>query len=122
MKLVVNSVGGAMVTALAEALALGASGGLALPAIIETLQASSFHSPIYLMKGEQIVNGDYAPRFALALAEKDQRLAQEAAKDQGARLVVNDAVRRVFSEAIERGRGEKDMCAVAEVLLEAVKR
>jgi len=122
MKLVVNSVGGAMVTALAEALALGASGGLALPAIIETLQASSFHSPIYLMKGEQIVSGDWSPRFALALAEKDQRLAQEAAKDQGARLVVNDAVRRLFSEAIERGRGDKDMCAVAEVLLEQVKK
>src|SRR6266702_4573804 len=122
MKLVVNSVGGAMVTALAEALALGASGGLALPAIIETLQASSFHSPIYLMKGEQIVSGDWSPRFALALAEKDQRLAQEAAKDQGARLVVNDAVRRLFSEAIERGRGDKDLCAVAEVLLEQVKK
>ena len=74
------------------------------------------------MKGEQIVNGDYAPRFALALAEKDQRLAQEAAKDQGARLVVNDAVRRVFGEAIEHGRGDKDMCAVAEVLLQQVKK
>ena len=122
MKLVVNSVGGAMVTALGEALALGASGGLALAAVIETLQASSFHSPIYLMKGEQIVNGDYAPRFALALAEKDQRLAQEAAADQGARLIVNDAVRRLFGDALERGHGEKDMCAVAEMLLEAVKR
>jgi 3-hydroxyisobutyrate dehydrogenase-like beta-hydroxyacid dehydrogenase len=122
MKLVVNSVGGAMVTALGEALALGASGGLALPAMIETLQASSFHSPIYLMKGEQIVNGDYAPRFALALAEKDQRLAQEAAADQGARLIVNDAVRRLFGDTLERGHGDKDMCAVAEMLLEAVKR
>jgi 3-hydroxyisobutyrate dehydrogenase-like beta-hydroxyacid dehydrogenase len=122
MKLVVNSVGGAMVTALGEALALGASGGLALPAMIETLQASSFHSPIYLMKGEQIVNGDYAPRFALALAEKDQRLAQEAAADQGARLIVNDAVRRLFGDALERGHGDKDMCAVAEMLLDAVKR
>jgi len=122
MKLVVNSVGGAMMSALAEALALGASGGLTLPAIIETLQASSFHSPIYLMKGEQIVNRDYAPRFTLALAEKDQRLAQEAAADQGARLAVNDAVRRLFGDAIERGRGGKDMCAVAEVLLEALKR
>ncbi|HEX7489213.1 MAG TPA: NAD(P)-dependent oxidoreductase [Anaeromyxobacteraceae bacterium] len=122
MKLVVNSVGGAMVTALGEALALGASGGLALSAVIETLQASSFHSPIYLMKGEQIVNGDYAPRFALALAEKDQRLAQEAAADQGARLIVNDAVRRLFGEALERGRGEKDMCAVAEMLLEQLRK
>jgi 3-hydroxyisobutyrate dehydrogenase-like beta-hydroxyacid dehydrogenase len=122
MKLFVNSVGGAMVTAFAEGLALGAAGGLPLGAMIETLQASSFHSPVYLMKGEQIVKGDFAPRFALALAEKDQRLAQEAAADLGARLAVNEAVRRVFREGVERGRGADDMCAVAGVLLETVTK
>ncbi len=124
MKLVVNAVGGAMMVSFGEALALGASGGLELSKIIETIQASSFHSPVYLMKGEQIIQQDWAPRFAISLAEKDQRLAQEAAQDQGAKLPVNAAVRRLLADAIESGRGDKDMCAVAQLFFEwaGVKR
>ncbi len=114
MKLVVNSVGGAMMSAYAEGLALGASGGLDLAQVVETLQASSFHSPLFLMKGEQILAKDWAPRFALALAEKDQRLAQEAAADQGARMPVNAAVRKLFQDVIDSGHGARDMCVVAD--------
>jgi 3-hydroxyisobutyrate dehydrogenase-like beta-hydroxyacid dehydrogenase len=124
MKLVVNAVGGAMVTAFAEALALGASGGLDLGKMIDTLQASSFHSPLYLMKGEQILKGDWSARFAMEHAEKDQRLAEEAAEDLGARMPVNSAVRRLFADGIASGRGESDMCAVADLCFEwaGVKR
>ena len=82
------------------------------------LQASGFHSPLYLMKGEQIINDDFAPRFALSLAEKDLRLAQESAADQGASMPVSGAVRRLFASAARAGRGDKDMAAVADLLLE----
>jgi 3-hydroxyisobutyrate dehydrogenase-like beta-hydroxyacid dehydrogenase len=121
MKLVVNAIGGAMIAGFGEALALGASGGLDPARIIEVLQASSFHSPIYLIKGEQILAGDYEPRFAIALAEKDQRLAQEAAAEQGAQMPINSAVRRLFADAVESGRGGKDLCAVADLMLERAK-
>ena len=117
MKLCVNAVGGAMLAGLAEAMALGASGGLELGKIVETLQSSTFHSPLFLMKGEQIVERDYTPRFNLALAEKDERLTQEAAAEQGARAPVADAVRKVFGEAIAAGHGEADNAAVAELYL-----
>jgi 3-hydroxyisobutyrate dehydrogenase-like beta-hydroxyacid dehydrogenase len=124
MKLVVNAVGGAMMTGFAEALALAASGGLDIAKVVDTVQASGFHSPLYLMKGEQILQRDFEPRFSLALAEKDQRLAQEAAADQGAKMPINEAVRRLFGEAIKTGRGEKDLAAVAELMfgLAGVKR
>lgn len=118
MKLVVNSLGGAMISGFGEALALGASGGLDLARMIETIQASSFHSPLYLMKGDQIMQGDFAARFAIQLAEKDQRLAQEAAAEQGAKMPINAAVRRLFADAIESGRGDSDLCAVADLLFE----
>lgn len=121
MKLCVNSVGGAMITAFGEALALGATGGLEGARVLEVLQASGFHSPIYLMKGEQVLAGDYAPRFKLALAEKDQRLAQEAAADQGAQAPVNAAVRRLMADTVAAGRGEQDVAAVADRLLELAK-
>jgi 3-hydroxyisobutyrate dehydrogenase-like beta-hydroxyacid dehydrogenase len=104
-----------MMAAYAEGLALGASGGLDLAKVVETLQASSFHSPLFLMKGEQILARDWAPRFAVSLAEKDQRLAQEAASDQGAKMPVNAAVRSLFADAIKAGHGSDDMCAVADL-------
>jgi 3-hydroxyisobutyrate dehydrogenase-like beta-hydroxyacid dehydrogenase len=124
MKLVVNAVGGVMMAGFGEALALGASGGLELSKIIETIQASSFHSPLYLMKGEQILQQDWSPRFAISLAEKDQRLAQEAAEEHGAKLPISSAVRRLLVDAIESGRGDKDLCAVADLFFDwaAVKR
>lgn len=124
MKLVVNAVGGAMMTAFGEAMALGVSGGLEVEKVIETIQASSFHSPLFLMKGEQILNQDWAPRFAVALAEKDQRLVQEAAASYGAKMPVNTAVRHLLAEAIQSGRGDKDMCSVTDLFFEwaGVKR
>jgi len=116
LKLCVNSVGAAMVGAFGEALALGGSGGVDGARILEVLQASTFHSPIYLMKAELIQAGDLAPRFKASLAEKDQRLAQEAAEDQGARMPVNTAVRRLLGDAVTSGRGEQDVAAVAALL------
>jgi 3-hydroxyisobutyrate dehydrogenase-like beta-hydroxyacid dehydrogenase len=118
MKLVVNAVGGAMMAAFGEALALGASGGLEVEKIVETIQASKFHSPLFLMHGEQVAAKDWSPRFAIHLAEKDQRLAQEAAAAQGARMPINAAVRRLFADAAESGRGDRDVCSVADLYFE----
>jgi len=122
VKLCVNAVGGAMIAGFAEALALGASGGLPMAKLVEVLQASSFHSPLFLMKGELIEQEDWTPRFAIALAENDQRLAQEAAAEQGAKMPINEAVRRLLAQAMESGRGDKDIAAVADLLLEWAKK
>ena len=122
VKLCVNAIGGAMITAFSEALALGSAGGLEIWRLVEVLQASSFHSPLYLMKGELVEKKDFAPRFKLSLAEKDQRLTQEAAEDLGARLPINEAVRRLMGDATRSGRGEKDICAVADLCFEWAKK
>ena len=121
MKLCVNAVGGAMVAGFGEALALGASGGLETAKLVEVLQASPFHSPLFLVKGELVEKDDFAPRFAISLAEKDQRLAQEAAANQGAKVPINEAVRRLLADAAESGRGDKDVAAVADLFLEWAK-
>lgn len=124
MKLVVNCLGGAMITGFGEALALGAKGGLTLPQMIDAIQSSAFRSPLYESKGRQLVDRDLAPRFTLALAEKDQRLVQETAETLGAALPVNAAVRALLAEGVRSGRGELDLCAIAELLFEraGVKR
>jgi len=118
MKLVVTAVGGAMMAAFGEALALGVTGGLEIEKIVETIQASKFHSPLFLMHGEQVAAKDWTPRFAVRLAEKDQRLAQEAAAAQGAKMPINAAVRRLFADAAESGRGDRDVSSVADLYFE----
>jgi 3-hydroxyisobutyrate dehydrogenase-like beta-hydroxyacid dehydrogenase len=122
MKLCVNAVGGAMIAGFGEALGLGAAGGLPVWQIVEVIQASSFHSPLFLVKGELVERKDYGPRFAVSLAEKDQRLAQEAAAEVGAKVPINEAVRRLFAEAVEGGRGDKDIAAVADLFFEWAKK
>jgi 3-hydroxyisobutyrate dehydrogenase-like beta-hydroxyacid dehydrogenase len=117
-KLCIAVVGAAMATGLGEALTLGASGGLDPAKVLEVLQASGFHSPFHLMKGEQMLAGDYAPRVAARLVEKDQRLAQEAAAEQGARLPVNEAARQLLAAAVASGRGDQDLAVVADLLFE----
>ncbi len=117
-KLCIASVGAAMATGLAEAMALGASGGLDPAKVLEVLQASGFHSPFHLMKGEQMLAGDYAPRVAARLVEKDQRLVQEAAAEQGAKLPVNAAARQLLSDVVASGRGDRDLAVVADLLFE----
>jgi 3-hydroxyisobutyrate dehydrogenase-like beta-hydroxyacid dehydrogenase len=90
--------------------------------MVEVLQASSFHSPLFLMKGELVEKKDYAPRFKVSLAEKDQRLVQEAASDLGTKVPINEAVRSLLRDAAKSGRAEKDVAAVAEMCLEWVKK
>jgi 3-hydroxyisobutyrate dehydrogenase len=121
VKLCVNAVGDAMVAGFAEALALAASAGLSVPRFVEVLQASSFHSPLFLIKGDLVERREFAPGFAVRLAEKDQRLAQEAAAQHGIETPINEAVRRLFVDAVESGRGDKDVAAVTELLFERVK-
>ena len=121
-KLCVNAVGGAMIAGFGEALGLGVAGGLPAWQLVEVIQASSFHSPLFLVKGELVERQDYAPRFAVSLAEKDQRLAQEAAAELGAKVPINEAVRRLFAAAIESGRGDKDIAAVADLFFEWAKK
>ncbi|HTN52391.1 MAG TPA: NAD(P)-dependent oxidoreductase [Anaeromyxobacter sp.] len=122
LKLCVNAVGGAMITGFGEALGLAQAGGVEVWRMVEVLQASAFHSPLYLMKGELIEKKDFAPRFKVALAEKDQRLAQEAAADLGTKVPVNEAVRRIFAETAAGGRADQDIAAVAELFLAARRK
>lgn len=114
LKLCVNAIGGAMLTAFGEALALAQAGGLEPWRLVEVLQASTFHSPLFLMKGELVEKKDFAPRFRIRLAEKDQRLAQEAARDLGALVPINEAVRRLLAEATDAGRGDQDVAAIVD--------
>lgn len=115
MKLVANSTLGALMTGLAEALALADGLGLDESDVLDILS----ESPIGVTaKGKRplIESGVYTPNFTLGLAAKDLRLVTEAAEAAGVELRVAAAARSWLERADEHGLGDLDYSAViAEV-------
>ena len=111
MKLVANSTLGALMTGLAEALALADGLGLAEADVLDILS----ESPIGVTaKGKRplIESGVYTPNFTLGLAAKDLRLVMEAAAAAGVELRLASAARSWFERADEHGLGDLDYSAV----------
>ncbi|HET7722585.1 MAG TPA: NAD(P)-dependent oxidoreductase, partial [Acidimicrobiales bacterium] len=111
MKLVANSTLGALMTGLAEALALADGLGLEESDVLDILS----ESPIGVTtKGKRplIESGVYPPNFTLALAAKDLRLVMEAAEAAGVELRVAAAARSWLERADEHGLGDLDYSAV----------
>src|SRR3546814_5062085 len=57
-----------------DALTLAKKSGLDLEAVLEVLEVTDFRTPIYSAVGRRVLEGDYAPDFALKLLVKDLHL------------------------------------------------
>jgi len=77
MKLCVNMTMGSMLAAYGESLSLATSSGLDSKQLLEVLGLGVCASPLMALKGQKMIDGDYAPNFPLKHAEKDMRLAIE---------------------------------------------
>jgi 3-hydroxyisobutyrate dehydrogenase-like beta-hydroxyacid dehydrogenase len=111
MKLVANSTLGALMTGLAEALALADGLGLDEAAVLDIL----VESPIGVTaksKRALIERGVYTPNFTLGLAAKDLALVTGAAEAAGVELRIAAAARSWFERAVEHDLGELDYSAV----------
>jgi 3-hydroxyisobutyrate dehydrogenase-like beta-hydroxyacid dehydrogenase len=79
MKLVVNSLLGVGMQALAEAVVLGEKAGLDRQRLIEVLSRTAVIAPAHAGKLTKILEHDYRPEFAVGLMNKDFRLILDAA-------------------------------------------
>ena len=111
MKLVANSTLGALMTGLAEALALADGFDLDEAAVLDILSESAIG---ITARGKRplIESGVYSPNFTLALAAKDLRLVTEAADAAGVELRLAPAARSWLERAAEHGLGDLDYSAV----------
>jgi 3-hydroxyisobutyrate dehydrogenase len=115
MKLAINAWLLAMTAGLAEAIALAESAGIDPEAFLATIEGGPLDSPYARMKGASMVARDFEPAFSLALAEKDARLAIEAAQANGLQLPGLEAIASKYRDAEDMGLGEQDLAAVYEV-------
>jgi 3-hydroxyisobutyrate dehydrogenase-like beta-hydroxyacid dehydrogenase len=111
MKLVVNSLLGIGMQAIAEALVLGEKGGLGRSRVLEVLSETAVVAPAHLGKLERAKKADYSPQFPLRLMNKDFRLILDLAAAVGAHVPATRAAYEVNALQLEQAK-EQDFSAV----------
>ena len=111
MKLVVNTLLGIGMQAIAEAVALGEKAGLDRKRLLEVLAQTAVIAPAHVGKLQRAMAGDYSPQFPIRLMGKDFGLILNLAAAVGARMPATRASSEVNTQQSEEGE-EQDFSAV----------
>jgi 3-hydroxyisobutyrate dehydrogenase-like beta-hydroxyacid dehydrogenase len=111
MKLVVNSLLGIGMQAIAEAVALGEKAGLERNRLLDVLAQTAVVSPAHVGKLQRATNNDYSPQFSLRLMNKDFGLILKLATAVGAQMPAAKAALQVNAAQWTPGN-EQDFSAV----------
>jgi 3-hydroxyisobutyrate dehydrogenase-like beta-hydroxyacid dehydrogenase len=111
MKLVVNTLLGIGMQAIAEAIALGEKAGLDRKRLLDVLSETAVVAPAHVGKLERAVKNDYSPQFPLRLMNKDFGLIFNLAASVGARMPATEVAFEVNARQLEQGN-EQDFSAV----------
>lgn len=115
MKLVLNMMVGISAAMMGEALALGASNGLARGKMLEVIGASAVASPLFLYKSDALAARDYSPAFEAWMMGKDFDLILGAAHASQTPVPLAAQVREGLSAMVARGDGDEDFFKYVEL-------
>jgi 3-hydroxyisobutyrate dehydrogenase-like beta-hydroxyacid dehydrogenase len=118
MKLVVNTLLGVGMQAIAEAVVLGEKAGLDRKRLLEVLSKTAVIAPAHLGKLARAAVNDYSPQFPLRLMNKDFELILKVAAKEHLSMPATEAAFYVNSEELA-GDDEKDFSAVLRRMEEA---
>lgn len=111
MKLVVNSLLGIGMQAIAEAFAFGEKAGLDRNRLLDVMSQTAVVAPAYVGKFQRAINNDYTPQFPLRLMNKDFGLILKLASAVAAQMPAAEAAYEV--NAAQMGEAaEQDFSAV----------
>ncbi len=111
MKLVVNTLLGIGMQAIAEAVALGEKAGLDRQRLLDVLSQTAVVAPAHVGKLQRAMKGDYSPQFPLRLMKKDFWLILNLAAAVGAQMPATHAAFEVNAAQSAQGN-EQDFSAV----------
>jgi 3-hydroxyisobutyrate dehydrogenase len=112
-KVAINLVLATVVQAAAEGLRLAQGLGVDPEAFLGLLEAGPAGAPVVRLKAAPLRGEPFAPQFALALMDKDLRLALEAARSAGCLpLPAAEAVAATYRAAVAQGLGAEDFAAI----------
>jgi 3-hydroxyisobutyrate dehydrogenase len=111
MKLVVNTLLGIGMQAIAEAVALGEKAGLDRNRLLNVLSETAVVAPAHVGKLERAMRRDYSPQFPIRLMNKDFGLILNLAAAVGARMPAAGAAFEINARQSDEG-AEQDFSAV----------
>jgi 3-hydroxyisobutyrate dehydrogenase-like beta-hydroxyacid dehydrogenase len=111
MKLVVNTLLGIGMQAIAEAVVLGEKAGLDRERLLEVLSHTALIAPAHMGKLARAARNDYSPQFPLRLMNKDFQLILKAAAQEHVPMPATEAAFRVNSDELANS-SEEDFSAV----------
>jgi 3-hydroxyisobutyrate dehydrogenase-like beta-hydroxyacid dehydrogenase len=112
MKLVVNTLLGVGMQAIAEAVVLGEKAGLDRARLLEVLSQTAVIAPAHVGKLARAAINDYSPQFPLRLMNKDFQLILKAAAQEHLPMPVTEAAFRVNLGELAHNHEEEDFSAV----------
>jgi 3-hydroxyisobutyrate dehydrogenase-like beta-hydroxyacid dehydrogenase len=111
MKLVVNTLLGVGMQAIAEAVVLGEKAGIDRERLLTVLSKTAVIAPAHVGKLAKAAINDYTQQFPLSLMNKDFQLILEAAAQENVAMPATEAAFYVNSEELARN-AEEDFSAV----------
>ena len=111
MKLVVNTLLGIGMQAIAEAVALGEKAGLDRNRLLNVLSETAVVAPAHVGKLQRALRSDYSPQFPIRLMNKDFGLILNLAAAVGARMPATGAAFEINARQTDEG-AEQDFSAV----------
>jgi 3-hydroxyisobutyrate dehydrogenase len=103
MKLVVNTLLGLGMQALAEAIALGEKAGLAKDVLLDVLGQTAVLTPGQKAKLDNVRRGQYPTQFALSLQHKDLRLILDEAYEVSVSMPATAVALQMYTAALTKG-------------------
>ena len=113
MKLVVNTLLGVNMQAIAEAVAFGEKAGLGRALLLRVLAKTAVIAAAHQNKLLRAERGDYSPQFPLRLMTKDFGLILDKAAELGAPMPATAAAHQIFA-ARTAVNGDEDFSSVIE--------
>jgi 4-hydroxybutyrate dehydrogenase / sulfolactaldehyde 3-reductase len=115
-KLVNNLVSCALCALNGEALVLAAKAGVDLDVMLEIMTSTAADNRhLRITAGPRTLDGNFAPRFRVALAEKDLRLAVQMGLEMGVPTPMADAAHLVHRITSSMGLADEDQGAVIKL-------
>jgi 3-hydroxyisobutyrate dehydrogenase-like beta-hydroxyacid dehydrogenase len=100
-----------------EAFALLKKGGVDAGQFHEVMSSALFAGRVYQGYGAAILSEKFEPAgFEMKLGLKDSDLARNAAKELGMTMPLADLASSHFTHGIDKGMGEKDWAAIADII------
>jgi 3-hydroxyisobutyrate dehydrogenase-like beta-hydroxyacid dehydrogenase len=115
-KLATNLLVGLNTAAVAEALVLGAKGGLAPALLLDILRESAAGSRMLEVRGPLMVERRFEPQMKVELFLKDFKLMLEEGLRLGVPLPLTSLTQQLATATVAAGRGGEDLAAIITTL------